>query len=72
MKPYYITYQDKETQDKYFEMWDEIETKGKFKKFEYDGDYMVTSYDYNGKAYKLFFNDELGIRSHIIEYDKEV
>lgn len=71
MKTYYITYQDKETQEKYFKLWDEVETNGVFKKFEYDGDYMVTTYDYNNKSYKLLFNDELGIRSHIIEYEKE-
>ena len=56
MKPYYITYQDEETKKKYLEMWEEIENNGKQKRFEYDGDYMVTTYDYKGKSYKLFFN----------------
>lgn len=69
MKRYFISNMKKEEKERNLNLWTEIENKGKLLNGGWEGDYLVGTYIYNNKIYKLFENTELGIMSEIEEYN---
>ena len=71
MKKYYISHQDNETKERNIKLYTKIRNNGKFIKSEWNGDYLIATYEYNNKIYELWDNMEYGIMSEIVEYEKE-
>lgn len=65
---YFITHQDEETKKKHIELFTTIRNNGKHIKGEWNGDYYVTTYEYNNKTYELWENMEYGVMSEVVEY----
>lgn len=70
MKKYYISHMDEETKKKNTELYLEIHKNGKYIGSEWNGDYLVSRYEYNFKIYELWDNMDLGIISEVVEYEK--
>lgn len=64
---YYISHQDEETKKKNGELYLTIRNNGKCIESRWSGDYLVTTYKYNGKTYELWDNMEYGIMSEVVE-----
>ena len=69
MKTYFISNMNKEEKEMNLILWTEIENNGKLLTGGWEGDYLVSTYIYNNKIYKLWDNMELGIKSEIEEYN---
>jgi hypothetical protein len=71
MKRYLISHTNEEKKKRNSDLWIEIKNNGKPLGGQWYGDYLVSTYIYNNKIYKLFENAELGIMSEIEEYEIE-
>ena len=64
---YFISHQDEETKKKHIELYTTIRNNGKFIKSEWNGDYLVSTYEHNNTTYELCDNMEYGIMSEVVE-----
>lgn len=71
MKRLFISQTNKEEKERNSNLWIEIENNGKLINSGWNGDYLVSTYIYNNKIYKLWNNMELGIMSEIEEYERK-
>lgn len=62
----YFTYGNEENKNLYYR----VQEYGKCLKSEWNGDYIVATYEYNNKIYELWYNAELGVSSQVIEYEE--
>ena len=69
MKHYHISHMDKETKEKNTKLYVEIMNNGKCLKTEWNGDYLVATFNYKDKTYELWDNMEYGIMSEVVELD---
>lgn len=67
MKHYYISHMGKETKEKNLALYMEIKNNGKYINGGWNGDYIVSVYEYNNKIWELWDNMELGIISEVVE-----
>lgn len=65
---HYISHMDNQTSQMNYELYCEIQERGKYIKNEWNGDYFIRTYYYNNKTYELCDNMELGIVSEVVEY----
>lgn len=70
MKNFYISYNEKDEKEKNIKLFVKIRENGKCIKGEWYGDYFVNTYEYNNKIYELWYNEELGIMSKVVERNK--
>ena len=71
MKRYEITYAKKEEKEKNIKLLVEVRDNGKALKGEWNGDYWVSTIEYNNKIYEIWYNEEYGIMSEVDEFTKE-
>ena len=71
MKRYEITYARKDEKEKNIALLTEVRDNGTCLKGGWSGDYWVNIFDYKNKIYEIWYNEELGIMSEVIEYDKD-
>lgn len=71
MRTFHISHTTEETKRKNIALYTEVRENGKFMSSEWQGDYLVATYEYNDKIYELWDNMEYGIMSAVYEYEKE-
>ena len=67
MKHYYISGTHGETHDRNIALWKTLWETGERIKHEYNGDHFVITVKHDGKLYELWYNDDLGIISEVVE-----
>ena len=70
MKKYHISHNNDKEKADILKLYLEVMNNGKPINSEWDGDYLVNTYEYNDKIYELWSNMEYGIASEIVEYEK--
>ena len=68
---YHISHMDDETKRKNTELYLEVRDNGKCLGSEWNGDYLVATYEYNNMIYELWDNMEYGIMSEVVEYERD-
>ena len=71
MKTYEISYARPDEKEKNIALLQEVRDNGVSLKGGWSGDYWVGVYEYKGKIYENWYNEEIGIMSEVVEYDKD-
>ena len=66
---HHISHMDEETKKKNIKLYQEIHDKGTYIKSEWNGDYLITTYEYQNKTWELWENMEYGILSEVRELE---